>query len=77
MTPQPFKVGDTVTTKFSGRLTFHTIVAVRQGRNVQGGWFVEVAPEVSGSRDRDNVWDDGQLSACWFTLSPLQRGLFA
>lgn len=69
------KVGALVHTKFSGRTTVHRITERHNGRRCQGGVLLRVEPEVPGSRDRDNPWDDGLISVCWFEVVGEQQEL--
>lgn len=70
-------VGERVSTRFCGRTTFHVITERREMRNCQGGIAVRVEPEVPGSRDDDNPWNEGWISLCWFEPAPEQEELFA
>lgn len=54
-----FRVGDLVVTNFCGALTLHRVTEIRETRNSETGWVVEVKP-LSGYSS------GGALASSWY-----------
>jgi len=58
-----FKKGDKVTTVFSGSVTHHVVIDIRDGQRSQSGVTVSVNPPIVKG-DKSDAW----LDSDWFKL---------
>lgn len=77
MSTAKFNVGDEVVTDFSGRATIHVVTNVLNPATSQSRICYQVEPEVPGSRDKDNPWNEGWIDQAWFRpVKAAQEELF-